>query len=86
MGPLARTLGSRTADDGFERRALDPSTWIDLLAGVERPGNESEHLRTTMSRQRVHGHEKVRTYGHERSALMATKSPHFWPREVRTSH
>jgi hypothetical protein len=34
----------------------------------------------------VHGHEKVRTYGHERSALMATKSPQFWPREVRTPH
>jgi group II intron reverse transcriptase/maturase len=34
----------------------------------------------------VHGHEQVRTYGHERSALMATKSPHFWPREVRTPH
>jgi len=32
----------------------------------------------------VRGHEKVRTYGHEKSALMATKSPRFWPREVRT--
>jgi hypothetical protein len=34
----------------------------------------------------VHGHEKVRTYGHERSALMATKSPQFWPPKVRTPH
>jgi hypothetical protein len=32
----------------------------------------------------VRGHEKVRTYGHEKSALMATRSPRFWPREVRT--
>jgi hypothetical protein len=34
----------------------------------------------------AHGHEKVRTYGHERSALMATKSPQFWPPKVRTPH
>ena len=34
----------------------------------------------------VHGHEKVRTYGHERSALVATKSPQFWPPKVRTPH
>ncbi len=40
-------------------------------------------VRASMS---VHGHEKVRTYGHERSALVATKSPQFWPREVRTPH
>ena len=32
----------------------------------------------------VRGHEKVRGYGHEKSALMATRSPRFWPREVRT--
>lgn len=53
MGPLARTLGSRTADDRAERRALDPPTWIGFLAGVERPENESERQRTTMSRQRA---------------------------------
>ena len=27
----------------------------------------------------VRGHEKVRTFGHEKSALVATRSPQFWP-------
>ena len=51
MGPLARTLGSRTADDRAERTALDPPAWIGFLAGLGQPGNESERLGTTMSRQ-----------------------------------
>jgi len=32
----------------------------------------------------VRGHEKVRTYGHEKSAPMATRSPHLWPSDVLT--
>jgi hypothetical protein len=34
----------------------------------------------------VRGHEKVPGFGHEKSPLMATKSPRFWPREVPTPH
>jgi hypothetical protein len=43
-------------------------------------------LEVALRKLGVHGHEKVRTYGHERSALMATKSPQFWPPKVRTPH
>ena len=32
----------------------------------------------------VRGHGKVRTFGHEKSALVASGRPQFWPREVRT--
>jgi transposase-like protein len=32
----------------------------------------------------VRGHEKVRTYGHEKSAPVATRSPQFWPSDVLT--
>jgi len=32
----------------------------------------------------VRGHEKVRTYGHEKSAPVATRSPQFWSSDVLT--
>jgi hypothetical protein len=32
----------------------------------------------------VRGHEKVRTYGHEKSARVATRSPQLWPSDVLT--
>lgn len=32
----------------------------------------------------VRGHEKVRTYGHEKSAPVATRSPQLWPSDVLT--
>jgi len=32
----------------------------------------------------VRGHEKVRTFGHEKSAPVAMRSPHFWPSDVLT--
>jgi hypothetical protein len=32
----------------------------------------------------VRGHEKVRTFGHEKSAPVATRSPQLWPSDVLT--
>ena len=32
----------------------------------------------------VRGHEKVRTFGHEKSAPVAMRSPQLWPRDVLT--
>jgi hypothetical protein len=43
---------------------------------------EGEAVRET---DPVRGHEKVRTFGHEKSAPVATRSPQLWPSDVLTS-
>ena len=40
----------------------------------------------TVRRGVVRGHEKVPGYGHEKSPLVATGSPRWWPAEVPTPH
>ena len=85
-GPVAGDFStnghSRNGDaqsSGRRRNLYGLSNVPSVLASLTKGGLQS-------ATKSVHGHEKVRTYGHERSALMATKSPQFWPPKVRTPH
>jgi len=47
---------------------------------------DNSQRRSTLLEKPVRGHEKVSTGGQLRSPLVATKSPHWWPREVPALH
>jgi hypothetical protein len=78
-GPvITDTAKAKMATTNRRRRNLGPT--------APNTGRGRSVATSAILKRSVHGHEKVRTYGHKRSALMATKSPQFWPREVRTPH
>jgi hypothetical protein len=76
------------AESFFRKIQLNVTLTSNMAADpvFEWGDNDLQTLVQLFSTGAVHGHEKVRTYGHERSALMATRSPRFWPPEVRTPH
>jgi hypothetical protein len=55
---------------------------FDLINALLKP--QGLQLKIMYREARVRGHEKVRTFGHEKSAPVATRSPQLWPSDVLT--
>jgi hypothetical protein len=71
MGPLQRRRRSTLFLSPFRLKALGPRLLWEASIGI------FSRLLFVSGPFGVRGHEKVRTYGHERSALMATKVRSF---------
>ena len=95
-GPRARRWHSGTCrpslaararqGDGPHPRVVQGGRTIDGAAQVVSPRSRTiRRVHPPLSlRIDVRGHEKVRTYGHEKSAPVATRSPQFWSSDVLT--
>jgi hypothetical protein len=80
-------LGSKELDPLIWDPATSTRDRLEMLLLEAASALRSEDRRTArrlVNQALVRGHEKVRTYGHEKSAPVATRSPQFWPSDVLT--